>query len=76
MQGGRLIVRKAALRWLMHHSLLVKKNGIILGASSKAQLEANLHACEADAPAQPLVDAFEHLSQEYDPAGEETFYSV
>ena len=41
----------AALRWLVHHSMLSGKCGdaVIIGASSAAHLEANLVAC-ADGP--------------------------
>jgi aflatoxin B1 aldehyde reductase len=56
--GGPIAVQDAAHRWLMHHSLLdaAKGDGVILGASSEAQLEENLNAC-VGAGSGPLRDA-------------------
>jgi len=34
-----------AFRWLQHHSALTPTDGIIIGASSKAQLEQNAEDC-------------------------------
>lgn len=34
-----------AFRWLQHHSALTPADGIIIGASSKAQLEQNAEDC-------------------------------
>ena len=44
----------ASFRWLLHHSALVDNDGIVLGASSAAQLAQNL---EGVAQTEPLPDA-------------------
>ena len=51
----------AALRWVMHHSVLsaAHGDGLILGASSFAHLEANLAACGDGPLPPPLVAAFD-----------------
>ncbi|KAH9901315.1 Aldo/keto reductase [Cubamyces lactineus] len=41
-----LRLTEIALRWCQHHSALLPEDGIILGASSAAQLEQNLQDCE------------------------------
>ena len=71
-----ITVREAALRWLMHHSPLNDKDGIIIGGSSEAQLEANLRACEGAALPQTVLDSFEHMSKAYRAAGKDSRYSV
>jgi len=43
---------QAALRWLQHHSALTPEDGVILGASSVKQLEANI----IDSEGGPLPD--------------------
>ena len=40
-------LKEATLRWMMHHSILGKDDGVILGASSTEQMEENITACEA-----------------------------
>ncbi|TWU71004.1 hypothetical protein ED733_001885 [Metarhizium rileyi] len=52
---------EAALRWLSHHSALKEEHGdgIIIGASSMAQLEANLADLEKGPLPEELVKAFE-----------------
>eukprot|EP00160_Parvularia_atlantis_P006304 Unigene15495_Nuclearia_a/m.46270 Unigene15495_Nuclearia_a/g.46270 ORF Unigene15495_Nuclearia_a/g.46270 Unigene15495_Nuclearia_a/m.46270 type:complete len:155 (-) Unigene15495_Nuclearia_a:67-531(-) len=40
----------AAIRWMYHHSALGADDGVILGASSPAQLAANLTAAESTEP--------------------------
>jgi len=42
--------------WLLRHSALTANDGLLLGASSIAQLDANLAAC-ARAASSPLPDA-------------------
>ncbi|KAJ8487033.1 hypothetical protein ONZ51_g4431 [Trametes cubensis] len=42
----QLRLTEIALRWCQHHSALAPEDGIILGASSAAQLEQNLQDCE------------------------------
>lgn len=70
--GAPLPMAEAAIRWLSHHSMLrgtahrhgcigsgVGGDGVILGASSVAQLEANLRACQAGPLPPPVVAAWE-----------------
>lgn len=59
---------EAALRWCLHHSALKKDlgDGIIVGASSSQQLEANLKACEA----RPLPDEVVKVIEEIWPLAE------
>ena len=38
---------EATYRWLLHHSALTPDDGLLIGASSMAQLEENVSACEA-----------------------------
>lgn len=52
---------EASLRWLKHHSALGQGDGIILGASTNEQLEANLKASEGGPLDENLVKAFETL---------------
>ena len=47
-----LTVQEIALRWLQHHSRLLPTDGVILGASRKEQLEANV----IDSEKGPLPD--------------------
>ena len=47
----------ATYTWLRRHSALSAGDGILLGASSPAQLEANLLACEAAEHGDPLPDS-------------------
>ncbi|EIW78932.1 Aldo keto reductase [Coniophora puteana RWD-64-598 SS2] len=51
---------EVALRWLQHHSALGQEDGIILGASSLEQLQANVEDSEKD----PLPSAIVDLLQE------------
>jgi len=37
----KITLVEAALRWLQHHSVLTENDGVIIGASSASQLEAN-----------------------------------
>ena len=37
---------QATFCWLLRHSALAETDGLLIGASSLAQLEANLEACE------------------------------
>ncbi len=52
---------KAAFSWLVNHSLLDagEGDGIILGVSSMAHLQANLAACEQPPLADEIVELFE-----------------
>ena len=50
----------ANFSWLLHHSALSADDGIVLGASSTAQLRQNLRACAASKPLPAaLVDVFD-----------------
>jgi len=52
---------EATYAWLMHHSVLSgSEDGILLGASSMAQLEENMSACQGSKPLHAdVVTAFE-----------------
>ena len=51
---------EATFRWMLRHSALEPDtDGLLLGASSVAQLEENLAACKAAAEKGPLLDAFD-----------------
>lgn len=54
-------MKEAALRWLMHHSVLGDQDGVIIGASSKEQMEENLKSCTGGPLPQSIVDMFEEL---------------
>jgi aflatoxin B1 aldehyde reductase len=71
-----LTVHESTLRWMMHHSLLQKEDGIILGGSSEEQMEQNLQACEGGSLPKTIVDCFEDMCQEYQGAGKGLAYSV
>jgi len=55
-----LTMVEVALRWCQHHSLLIPTDGIILGASSAAQLEANCKASEGGPLPQEILDALDN----------------
>jgi len=50
-------VPDAALRWLLHHSLLSTGDGVIFGVSKPSQLVANLAAWQAGPLPAPIKDA-------------------
>lgn len=54
-------VKQAALRWCLHHSILSEDDGVILGASSEAQMEENLRACESGPLPRDVVAMFEEM---------------
>ncbi|KAK7733302.1 hypothetical protein SLS53_008199 [Cytospora paraplurivora] len=56
-----LTTAEASLRWISHHSLLRREEGdaIIIGASSKKQLEENLVSLEKGPLPEELVKAFD-----------------
>jgi aflatoxin B1 aldehyde reductase len=54
---------EATMRWFVHHSPLGEEDGVILGASSEAQLEKSLSACEKEKLPELLVKAFEELRE-------------
>lgn len=47
---------EATYRWLLRHSALDEKDGVLLGASSIKQLDQNLSACRAAMEKGPLSD--------------------
>lgn len=58
-RSANLSMAECSIRWLRHHSQLTENDGIIVGASSCAHLEANLAACEGGALPENVVEAFE-----------------
>ncbi|KAK3842459.1 MAG: Aldo/keto reductase [Linnemannia gamsii] len=56
---------EATLRWMRHHSSLTAKDGIIMGASTVAQLEESLTALDkgplSEAMLKAFDDAWEHV---------------
>lgn len=60
-QEEKVPLAEASLRWHMHHSALGDDDGIILGASSAAQLDETLKACQGGPLPSHLLDAFEAL---------------
>lgn len=59
--GSGISESEAALRWMMHHSQLKQEHGdkVIIGASSKAQLEMNLGDFEKGKLPQIVEEAFD-----------------
>ncbi|PSK33984.1 hypothetical protein B9Z65_8310 [Elsinoe australis] len=71
-----LTMREATLRWAMHHSILGPEDGVILGASTSEQMEANIEACSKGPLAQELVDLYEDIWKQYSATGRADAYSV
>ncbi len=66
----------AAYCWLLRHSALSGADGLLLGASSVAQLEENLAACEraaTEALPTPVAGAFESVWTELEPLRQGAF---
>ncbi|KAI9739479.1 MAG: hypothetical protein M1818_005167 [Claussenomyces sp. TS43310] len=59
--GEGLSVMEGTMRWLLYHSPLVENDGVILGASSTAQIDSSLIACEQGRLSGRLAQAFEDL---------------
>lgn len=58
--GASITLVDATFRWLLCHSALTEHDGILIGASSMAQLEENLGACRDAKPLpQEVLDAFD-----------------
>lgn len=53
--------KEGVLRWFMHHSILQKEDGVILGASDEKQVDETLKACEMGPLPEPVVSAFNSL---------------
>lgn len=71
-----MTLKEATLRWLMHHSILGKEDGVILGGSSTEQMEENLKACEGGPLPQSVVESFEDLWKQYNKAGKAPPYGI
>jgi len=69
-------LKEAALRWLMHHSVLSEEDGVILGASSLDQMGENLRACEAGPLSEGIVSEFERAWERFSGAGHSKYYSI
>lgn len=52
---------EATMRWMVNHSPLNDQDGIILGASSKEQVDATLTACEKGPLPSEIVEGWEDL---------------
>jgi aflatoxin B1 aldehyde reductase len=51
----------ATMRWFMHHSPLSAEDGVIIGASTEAQIDQSLSACEQAPLPEKVQDAWEEL---------------
>jgi aflatoxin B1 aldehyde reductase len=71
-----LTLKEATIRWLMHHSILGKDDGVILGASSAEQMEENVTACEGGPLPKGVVDVFEQAWIRFHGAGHSQYYSI
>ncbi|KAF9555159.1 hypothetical protein EC968_009113 [Mortierella alpina] len=58
-QANNMTLVEASWRWMRHHSGLDDKDGIVVGASSLAQLENNLLDLEKGPLPQAMIDAFD-----------------
>ncbi|KAH6664974.1 NADP-dependent oxidoreductase domain-containing protein [Halenospora varia] len=56
-----LSLTEVSLRWLMHHSVLEKDDGVILGAKRIDQLESNVADCKKGPLPMELVEAVEEM---------------
>eukprot|EP00929_Paragymnodinium_shiwhaense_P067950 TRINITY_DN34154_c0_g1_i1.p1 TRINITY_DN34154_c0_g1~~TRINITY_DN34154_c0_g1_i1.p1 ORF type:complete len:408 (-),score=83.50 TRINITY_DN34154_c0_g1_i1:20-1243(-) len=72
-QAKGLDLPNVALRWLLHHSLLEKGDGIILGISKNEHLAANLGAWHCEALPAAVVEAAESAWEAAKPACEPYF---
>jgi len=59
-EAEKITMADAALRWVIHHSVLNGKyhDGVLFGASSFANLEANLKSFEGGELPKSIVEAF------------------
>lgn len=58
-----LRLTEIALRWLQHHSALTPEDGVILGASSAAQLEQNCTDSEKSPLPEDVVAAVDEAAK-------------
>lgn len=59
--GAGMSMMEATMRWFMHHSPLESRDGVILGASSKEQIEGTLNACEKGPLPEEVIEGWEQL---------------
>jgi aflatoxin B1 aldehyde reductase len=71
-----LTLKEATLRWLMHHSILGKDDGVILGASSAEQMQENIAACEGGPLPESVVNVFGQAWTRFYSAGHSQYYSI
>jgi len=55
---------EATMRWFMHHAPLTAEDGVVLGASSRDQVDATLTACEQGPLPDAVVEGWEELWRE------------
>lgn len=60
---GELTMAEASLRWLRHHSLLSKEDGIIVGASKLSHYNANMDSLDRGMLSDELVKAFDDAAK-------------
>jgi aflatoxin B1 aldehyde reductase len=60
----------------MHHSILGKDDGVILGASSAEQMEENVAACERGPLPQDVAEVFEQSWNRFHGVGYSQHYSI
>ena len=58
-----LRLTEIALRWCQHHSALTSEDGVILGASSAAQLKQNCEDSAKGPLPEPVVKALDEAYQ-------------
>lgn len=63
-----LRLTEVALRWCEHHSVLTPEDGIILGASSAAQLRQNCEDCEKGPLPEEVVKALDEACKMVGPS--------
>ena len=71
-----LTLKEAALRWMMHHSMLGADDGIIIGASTPEQVRENVRACGGGPLPLSMVELFEGIWKRFHGAGYSQHYSI
>ena len=62
-EENNMSVMEATMRWFMHHAPLTEQDGVILGASSTAQIKASLTATQKGPLPQSLVEVFDEMRE-------------
>ena len=75
-EENNMTMKEATLRWLLHHSILEKDDGVIIGGSSMEQMDENLKACEMGPLPASVVEAFEGLYEKSRAGGMDLPYSI